>query len=44
MPAKTFREVIMTYPQVLAYLGELASRRSLLQQAEDLIDLHIDML
>ena len=44
MPAKTFREVIMTYPQVLAYVGELSSRRSLLQQAEDLIDLHIDML
>jgi len=44
MPAKTFREVIMTYPQVLAYLGELSSRRSLLQQAEDMIDLHIDML
>jgi len=44
MPAKTFREVIMTYPQVLAYLGELSSRRSLLKQAEDLIDLHIDML
>ncbi|MBV8760225.1 MAG: cyclic nucleotide-binding domain-containing protein [Deltaproteobacteria bacterium] len=44
MPATTFREVIMTYPQVLAYLGELSSRRSLLKQAEDLIDLHIDML
>ena len=44
MPAKTFREVIMTYPQVLAYLGELSSRRSLLQQAEDMIDLHIDMV
>lgn len=44
MPAKTFREVIMTYPQVLAYLGDLSSRRSLLKQAEDLIDLHIDML
>jgi len=44
MPSTTFREVIMTYPQVLAYLGELSSRRSLLKQAEDLIDLHIDML
>ncbi len=44
MPARTFREVIMTYPQVLAFLGELSSRRSLLQQAEDLIDLHIDIL
>ena len=44
MPATTFREVIMTYPQVLAYLGDLSSKRSLLTQAEDLIDLHIDML
>lgn len=44
MPGKTFREMIMTYPQVLAYLGELASKRSLLKQAEDMIDLHIDML
>jgi cAMP-dependent protein kinase regulator len=44
MPVKTFREMIMTYPQVLAYLGELSSKRSLLKQAEDMIDLHIDML
>jgi len=44
MPVTTFREMIMTYPQVLAYLGELSSRRSLLKQAEDMIDLHIDML
>src|SRR5262249_19005741 len=44
MPATTFREMIMTYPQVLAYLGELSSKRSLLKQAEDMIDLHIDML
>jgi cAMP-dependent protein kinase regulator len=44
MPAKTFREMIMTYPQVLAYLAELSSKRSLLKQAEDMIDLHIDML
>jgi cAMP-dependent protein kinase regulator len=44
MPVKTFREMIMTYPQVLEYLGELSSRRSLLKQAEDMIDLHIDML
>jgi hypothetical protein len=29
---------------VLAYLGELSSKRSLLKQAEDMIDLHIDML
>jgi hypothetical protein len=29
---------------VLEYLGELSSRRSLLKQAEDMIDLHIDMI
>lgn len=27
LPAGTFREVIMTHPQVLAFVGELASRR-----------------
>jgi cAMP-dependent protein kinase regulator len=44
MPASTFRDVIMLYPQVLEYLGELANRRSLLKQAEDFIDLHIDLI
>ncbi len=44
LPARTFQEVIMTYPQVLAYLGELSSRRSRLQQAEDFIDLHVDLV
>ena len=44
LPARTFQEVIMTYPQVLAYLGELSSRRSKLQQAEDFIDLHVDLI
>ena len=44
LPAKTFSEVIMTYPQVLAYLGDLSSRRSRLQQAEDFIDLHVDLI
>jgi len=44
MPATTFREVIMTHPQVLAYLGELAERRSPKAQAESFVDLHLDML
>ncbi len=43
MPASTFQEVIMTHPQVLAYLGELAERRSPRAQA-DFVDLRIDML
>jgi cAMP-dependent protein kinase regulator len=44
MDAATFREVIMMYPQVLAYLGELSSRRSAPHRAEDFIDLHIDLV
>jgi hypothetical protein len=32
------------YPQVLAYLGELSSRRSAPHRAEDFIDLHIDLV
>ena len=39
-----FQEIIMTYPQVLAYLGELSASRSRLQQAEDILDLHIDLI
>ncbi len=43
MSATTFREVIMTHPQVLAYLGELAQRRT--QPAPTaFVDLHLDML
>jgi CRP-like cAMP-binding protein len=44
LPATIFQEVIMTYPQVLAYLGELSASRSRLQQAEDILDLHIDLI
>jgi CRP-like cAMP-binding protein len=44
MPASTFQEVIMTHPQVLAYLGELAERRTPRAQAEEFVDLHLDML
>jgi CRP-like cAMP-binding protein len=44
MPASVFQEVIMTHPQVLAYLGELAERRTPRAQAEKFLDLHLDML
>ena len=44
LPATIFQEVIMTYPQVLAYLGELTDSRSRLRQAEDILDLHIDLV
>jgi hypothetical protein len=44
LPATIFQEIIMTYPQVLAYLGELSASRSRLQQAEDILDLHIDLI
>ena len=47
MPARTFQEVIMTHPQVLAYVGELAARRQPSAGeggGEDLVDLHLDLL
>jgi len=45
MPARTFTEVIMTHPQVLAYLGELADRRAPQKQKKgDFLDLHVDLL
>ncbi len=46
MPAKTFREVIMTHPQVLQYVGELAERRAPKADAPeaDFVDLHLDLL
>ena len=44
MPASTFQEVIMTHPQVLEYLGQLAERRTPRAQAEEFVDLHLDML
>lgn len=45
MPAKTFTEVIMTHPQVLAYLGELADRRAPPKKPKgDFLDLHVDLL
>ncbi len=44
MPASTFQEVIMTHPQVLEYLGRLAEHRTPRQEAEEFVDLHLDML
>ena len=45
LPAKIFQEVIMTHPQVLAYLGELSGQRA--PDAGDdapFLDLHVDLL
>jgi cAMP-dependent protein kinase regulator len=48
MPAATFREVIMTHPQVLAYVGELAEARRRLIEAPndsgDVVDLKLDLI
>ena len=44
LPASVFQEIIVTYPQVLEFLGELTSSRSLLRQAEEFLDLHITLL
>ncbi|MGE0870206.1 MAG: cyclic nucleotide-binding domain-containing protein [Kofleriaceae bacterium] len=45
MPAHTFHESIMTHPQMLAYLGELAARRSPRPRAiEEFVDFHVDTL
>jgi CRP-like cAMP-binding protein len=48
MPAQTFREVIMTHPQVLAYVGDLAEARRKLIEAPtdsgDVVDLKLDLI
>jgi CRP-like cAMP-binding protein len=49
MPAATFREVIMTHPQVLAYVGELAEQRRRLAESPpedsgDVVDLKLDLI
>ncbi len=45
LPAKIFQEVIMTHPQVLAYLGELSDRRTPRDgEDEPFVDLHVDLL
>lgn len=42
LPARTFQEVIMTHPQVLAYLGDLSERRTVYEISE-LADFHVDL-
>ena len=42
LPGRTFTEVIMTHPQVLAYLGELSARRA--PRADAYADRHLDLL
>jgi cAMP-dependent protein kinase regulator len=48
MPAQTFREVIMTHPQVLQYVGDLAEvRRRQIEAPEDsgdVVDLKLDLI
>jgi len=48
MPSATFREVIMTHPQVLAYVGDLAEERrrqvEAPQDSGDVIDMKLDLL
>ena len=44
LPAAVFQEIIVTYPQVLEYLGDLTSRRSRLSRAEEFLDLHITLV
>ena len=44
LPARTFTEVIMTHPQVLAYLGEVAERRAPVEDAAEYADLHVELL
>ncbi len=44
LAANAFQELIVTYPQVLEFLGELGSSRSRLRQAEDFLDLHITLV
>ncbi|MEO8841441.1 MAG: cyclic nucleotide-binding domain-containing protein [Kofleriaceae bacterium] len=44
LPARVFQEIIVTYPQVLEYLGDLTSSRSRLSRAEEFLDLHITLV
>jgi CRP-like cAMP-binding protein len=49
MTVATFREVMMTHPQLLAHLSELADARALAAEAAadempDMLDLHVDLL
>ena len=42
LPAKVFTEVIMTHPQVLAYLGDLSEKRTI-RDVGEFADLHVDL-
>ncbi|MEO8549853.1 MAG: cyclic nucleotide-binding domain-containing protein [Kofleriaceae bacterium] len=44
LPAKVFQEIVVTYPQVLEYLGDLTSSRSRISRAEEFLDLHITLV
>jgi CRP-like cAMP-binding protein len=44
LPAAVFQEIVVTYPQVLEYLGDLTSSRSRLSRAEEFLDLHITLV
>lgn len=44
LPASVFQEIIVTYPQVLEYLGDLTSSRSRISRAEEFLDLHITLV
>jgi CRP-like cAMP-binding protein len=44
LPAKVFQEIVVTYPQVLEFLGDLTSSRSRLRRAEEFLDLHITLV
>jgi len=44
LPASVFQEIVVTYPQVLEYLGDLTSSRSRISRAEEFLDLHITLV
>ena len=44
LPARVFQEIVVTYPQVLEYLGDLTSSRSPLRRAEEFLDLHVTLI
>ncbi|CAN5732422.1 hypothetical protein BH11MYX2_BH11MYX2_10960 [soil metagenome] len=44
MPAVTFREVIMTHPQVLSYLSDIEAARAPRTDGDDVLGLHLELL
>ena len=45
MPSGTFREVVMTHPQVMEYVGELAElRRVAIESPRSVVDRKLDLL